>query len=313
MVKSITIVKSTDEKLKNENVDIIFKEIQKDTVGRSGARPVWGMLYYNEGGKLTKSGIALFKGYDYDMPIASYSEKIWSIIGNKVLLETRVPKIDLVDEGNKEIGVISHRVLNNDQEDLIHIRDVLFNKFERDDFKIRQNVFYIEDLLECIKIQINDSINYEKVKTQVIHTLLLDAITNNGDRHGNNWGLVRDKETNTYHLADFDHSSSFVDLANKKPSHTCRGWVSSYIRTTPEVKKMMMGNCGDQIIDYISKNYKEDFNNFSQLFNQNLDDIIEEIKNENMNIDEKRLEKKLRERNQLLKKIRSREVFSYDI
>lgn len=307
MVKSITIVKSTDEKLKNENVDIIFKEIQKDTVGRSGARPVWGMLYYNEDGKLTKSGIALFKEYDYDMPIASYSEKIWSIIGNKVLLETRVPIIDLVDEGNKEIGVISHRVLNNEQEDLIHIRDVLFNKFERDDFKIRQNVFYIEDLLECIKIQINDSINYEKVKTQVIHTLLLDAITNNGDRHGNNWGLVRDKETNTYHLADFDHSSSFVDLVNKKPGHTCRGWVSSYIRTTPEVKKMMMGNCGDQIIDYISKNYKEDFNNFSQLFNQNLDDIIEEIKNENMNIDEKRLEKKLRERNKLLQKIRSRE------
>ena len=31
------------------------------------------------------------------------------------------------------------------------------------------------------------------------------------------------------------------------------------------------------------------------------------MKNENMNIDEKRLEKKLRERNQLLKKIRSRE------
>lgn len=48
------------------------------------------------------------------MPIASYSEKIWSIIGNKVLLETHVPKIDLVDEENEEIGVVSHRVLDND-------------------------------------------------------------------------------------------------------------------------------------------------------------------------------------------------------
>lgn len=316
MIKSIKIIKKNQNNitsiLDNElETDIVFRELQQDTVGRSGSNPTWGYFYNNKHGKLKYIGIGLHKEHDYDYPEAAYSEKIWSIIGKRVLKDTRVPEIDVVEDKKGEPGIISHRLLDNDKEDMIHIRDILFNKFERDDFRVQRDVFFIEDLLECIKLQINNPEEFEKVKKQVLHTLLLDAITNNADRHPNNWALIRDKKTNSYQLADFDHSSCFTDMYNDKSFCTSDGWVSSYITVTrqPNARR---GNCGLKMIEYIFKNYNEETQEFSQNLNDNIEDIILEIKNENLKVDIKKLEKKLRGRNRLLQRMINREELEYE-
>lgn len=319
MPKTIKIIKQgqqhitqlLDTKLET---DMLFREIQKDTIGKSGSSPTWGYVYQNRNrnGKLKYKGIGLYKEYDYDAPHAAYAEKVWSIIGKPILKDSRVPDIDMVEEQKGETGIISYRLLDNDREDLIHIRDILFNKFQRADFKEQKDIFNIEDLIECIEMQIEDRENFINVRRQVLHTLLLDAITNNGDRHGNNWALIRDKETNQYKLADFDHSSSFTDMFTERKFCTLNGWVTSYIATTPGRSKFMMGNCGKEIIEYISKNYRKEFEEFSSIFDQNLDSIIEEIEGEELDIDKRRLTQKLRKRNGLLKEIISREEQEYE-
>lgn len=317
MSKTIKTIKQGEQHINyfsnNElDAEILFREIQKDTIGKSGSSPTWGYVYLNKNGKPKYKGIGLYKEYDYDAPHAAYAEKVWSIIGKGVLKDSRIPDIDIVEATKGEAGVISYRVLDNDKEDLIHIRDILFNKFQRADFKEQKDIFSIEDLIECIGMQIENKENFINVKKQLLHTLLLDAITNNGDRHGNNWALIRDKKTNKYKLADFDHSSAFVDMFNAKEFYTVDGWVGSYITTNPNRKKFMMGACGDEIIEYISKNYRKEFEEFSIIFDQNLDSIIKEIENEELDIDKNRVIRKLKKRNSILKEKINREEQEYE-
>ncbi len=317
MPKTIKVIKQGQQNitqlLDNEiKTDMVFREIQKDTIGKSGSCPTWGYVYQNKNGKLKYKGIGLYKEYDYDAPHAAYAEKVWSIIGKQVLKDSRVPDIDMVEEQKDETGVISYRLLDNDKEDLMHIRDILFNKFERTDFKEQKDIFNIEDLIECIAMQIEDKENFVDVRKQVLHTLLLDSVTNNGDRHGNNWALIRDKETNKYMLANFDHSSAFIDMFSEKKFCTANGWVTSYIATTPDRKRFMMGNCGNEVIEYILKNYREEFEEFSATFDKNIDSIVNEIEAEELNIDKKRLIQKLRQRNGLLKEKIRREEQEYE-
>lgn len=306
MSKTITIIEIDREHVTDilDNpikTEMLFREIQRDTIGKSSSNPTWGYTYYYNNGKLKYKGIGLYKEYDYDAPNAAYSEKVWSIIGKNILDNVRVPNIDIVEEHYKEPGIISYRLLDNDKEDLIHIKDILFNKFERTELKEKRNIIYIEDVLECIKLQINDDENYNKIKRNIIQTLLLDAITNNADRHSNNWALIRNKITSEYELADFDHSSSFVDMFEDRRHFTANGWVSSYTSVNPTNDKTKMGSCGDEMIKYISKNYREDFEDFFAKFNDKLPNILQEIRNENLDIDMQRLEQRLNDKKRFLK------------
>ena len=102
MEKSLLVIKLEQEhasELFKEGLktDMIFREIQRDTKGKSGSRPTWGYVYKNENGKMKFKGIALHKEYDYDYPLAAYGEKAWSIFGKEVLEKSvRVPNIERV-------------------------------------------------------------------------------------------------------------------------------------------------------------------------------------------------------------------------
>ena len=306
--KTIKIVKKEKNNLATvlqnlKETDVVFKEIQKDTIGSSSSNPTWGYVYDNEDGNLTYKGIGLYKEYDYDFPNAACSEKIWSILGKNILRNVRIPEIDVVQENPREQGIISYRVLDNDAEDLIHITDVLFNKFERDDLKKQRDIFHLKDILECIQIQVQDHQNYKQIEKAVIQTILLDSITNNRDRHANNWALIRNKKTNHYDLAVYDHSIAFIDMLEERAHLTVNGWVSSYIITDEGPKKREIGEKGDNLVKYIFDNYKEYFDEFYTKFDENLDNAIEEISNSGLKMNMTRLRKRLYEKRSFLRKL----------
>ena len=303
MGKTIKIIKRGEEIDNTINANIVFKEIQRDTIGKSSANPTWGEVYEDEDGKKIYKGIGLYKEYDYDIPQAACSEKVWSILGKNILTDIRVPNIDVVEEQKGDYGAISYRLLDNDTEDLIHIRDILFHKFEREDLKKKRDMFQIGDILECINKQVNNPENYKKIEKNVIQTLLLDSITNNGDRHSNNWALIRNKKTNKYELAVYDHASSFVDMFKEKKHFTVRGWVGSYIVTDERQRRCGIGASGEELIRYISANYREHFEDFCIQFDANLDKSIDEISKLGLPIDIVRLKNKLNERRRFLKSL----------
>ena len=71
MGKSLTIIKQNQEHVTDMfkdgiKTDLVCREIQRDTIGRSGASPTWVYVYRNVNGKMKFRGIALHKEYDYD-------------------------------------------------------------------------------------------------------------------------------------------------------------------------------------------------------------------------------------------------------
>lgn len=317
MKKSIKIIKESERNLTScldelKNKEMIFRKLRKDTVGQSSSNPTWGYAYNVKKGKMKFKAEGLYKEHDYDAPQASYSEKIASIMGAKLLAEVRVPEIDVVEETKNQPGIISYKLMDNDKEDMFHIRDLMFYKYERDELSKKKNIFSIEDILECIRIQVKDDENYKTIEKGVIKTLLLDSIINNGDRHNNNWALVRNKDTNKYDLAIFDHSSCFTDMIQEQRHFTYEGWVGSYIKVKEDNNAVRRSSLGKEIIQYIAQNYTQYFNEFVDDFDKKLPEIIEEIKQEELPINMARLEMKLHGRKSFLNKVKDKEELEYE-
>lgn len=316
MKKTISIIKQNQENIsevfKNGvQTDILFKELQRDTVGRSGSCPTWGYVYLNNGSGLKFNGIALHKEYDYDYPTAAYGEKIYSIFGKALIGDTvRVPNIDIVEEKKGYPEIISYRLLNNDGEDMIHIKDTLFNKFERDEIRAKKDVFTIDEILECVKLQINNEENYKRIEKDIIKVLLLDAVTNNGDRHALNWALVRDEQTSEYTLAVFDHASAFWNMLKYRGINES-DWSASYTTFGYNKGRHDIGSAGQYIVECISKEYPEYFEEFGDKFEEKLPEILEKVKREEMDIDFKILSDKMRFKKHFFRKLRHKGEIEY--
>ena len=316
--KTISIIKQNQENLtevfKNgSETDIVFRELQRDTIGRSGSSPTWGYVYLNNNGKLKFNGIALHKEFDYDFPMAAYGEKVWSIFGKELLDDSvRVPSIDIVEEKSGYPEIISYRLMDNNKEDMIHIKDIFFNKFEREEIKAKKDVFTIDEILECIKMQIKDEENYKKIEKDMIQVILLDAVTNNGDRHALNWALVRNEKTNEYTLAVFDHASAFVDMFENRSYILGNGWSATYITVGNDRGRHNIGSDGKVVVEYISKEYPEYFEDFYDKLDAKLPNILELIKQENMKIDFNRLTSRMSEKKHFLRKLKDRGEMEYD-
>lgn len=318
MRKTITIIKQDQKDVadifKNGiKTEMLFRELQRDTIGKSGSNPTWGYVYSKNNGKLKYEGVALHKEYDYDFPFAAYAEKVWSILGKELLEKgIRVPNIDIVEPSPGYEEIISYRLMDNGKEDMIHLKDTLFNKFEREEIKAKRDIYTLDELLECIKLQIQDEQNYANIEKDIINVLLLDAVTNNGDRHAFNWGLVRDKDTNEYSLAVFDHSSAFVNMFEDREFFVRNGWNTTYITVGNDRGRNKIGSSGETVVRYISTQYPEYFKEFADKLDKKLPEIIEIIKNEKMKIDFNRLSKKLGEKRQFLIKLRDREELEHE-
>lgn len=318
MRKSITIIKqnqkhTVDIFVNGIKTEMLFRELQRDTIGKSGSSPTWGYVYSNHNGKLKYEGVALHKEYDYDIPFAAYAEKTWSIMGKKLLGESvRVPDIDVVEPSSGDEEIISYRLLDNDKEDMIHLKDTLFNKFERDEIRSKKDIYTLDELLECVRLQIQNEEDYAKIEKDMIDVLLLDAVTNNGDRHGFNWGLVRDKDTNQYSLAVFDHSSAFVSMFEEREFCVTRGWNTTYITVGNDKGRTYIGSLAENVVRYISEAYPEYFKEFTDRLEKELPGILEEIKEEGMKIDFNRLSRKLEEKKRFFVKLRDRGELEYE-
>lgn len=260
----------------------VFYSLFRDPIGNSGGNPTWGDLYYK--GKdnsrvhfLTK---CIYKCLDYDEMDGPYAEKLWSMLGKRVLTNgTRIPEITLIkDSKYNDLGIASHIILDNNKEDMQDIRTLLFFKYDRQDMVKMKSVYPIEHVLEAIKMQIGDEANYKEVEKQVLQAILLDAMTNNADRHAKNWSLIRDKRTNRYTLGLFDHSSSFLDMISERPMATGKGyWSSTYLKIKPETNTYGLGESGDKIAKYVVDNYPEIAKEFCDNFANALPEFFAEL------------------------------------
>ena len=282
---------------------IFFIKLDEIPLGKVDGDPTWGDVYRYNNSKISYCGNCIYKKMDYDYPNAAYAEKLWSLLGKRVLKQCRVPEITLVkDSKYKELGMLSHIILDNDKEDLIDMSTLMFYKYERQELNKFKLIVGLNDLLECIKIQVNDEENYKDIEKQVIQTLLLDCITNNADRHTNNWCLVRDKNTNKYVVGLFDHSSSFIDMMTEGVKGvSTNGWTSSSIRVSEYSARLGVGDRGDILLKHLIKIYPETSNEFFNTLNNELESFYKDTQEMNGKIDRKRIERNINQKMSYIK------------
>lgn len=271
---------------------LVFYKTVKDTIGRGGSSSVWGNVYlYNNGIISEDSKVALYKEPDVDRESSSYAEKLWSILGKTMLDKCRVPDIDLVKEQqsfSNEPDALSYRLFDDKSEELMNLSSVVDKSFSKEEQENFHGYIYIEHLLQAVKNEIYDNENYKKVEQSMIETLLLDSISNNPDRHLENWGLVKDKKTGKYTLALFDNALSFSRIKSQN-ANTQNSWISSYIMTKPPEEwrnKFLIGDDGETIVNYISQKYPEYFKEFVQKLANRSNMFFQEIDKLDIKTDE---------------------------
>ena len=246
------------------------RKFAQDTIGTTfGASWVY---VFNE---VHSKAIALYKPIDYDEPLGAYAELLYSHIANLCLsnLKIRIPKIDLVTDG-ENVGILSYSVLDNITEDLIHMNSLMFYKYNINE----QKKFFtlgLQDILECVNHEVYEEKNFAELKKSIIFSMLLDAFVNNVDRHGKNWGLVRNKATNYYELAIFDNVKSFINLFINRPGYKSKDlWSIIFNGTTSSFNVEV----GDKLCAYIKETYPQYFEEFLQIFRSILNIFLSDIR-----------------------------------
>ena len=93
---------------------------------------------------------------------------------------------------------------------------------------------------------------------------------------------------------------------------TRHGWSTTYLTVGNDRGKHNIGSGGKELVEYISKEYPEYFDEFCDKFDSKLPVILEQIKQEEMKIDFNRLTNKLAEKRRFLMKLRNRGERGYD-
>ncbi|MBQ7668541.1 MAG: hypothetical protein IJS47_04380 [Clostridia bacterium] len=244
-----------------------------DTVGTTDGS-VWVRVY----GDRRNGEVALFKPEDPEEIDGAQAELISSHF-EKMMLEgvhVRVPEINIVKApcitgiGN---GILSYRLNDSVREDFIHIGSLLRYKFTGAQIS-KLYTLGIQDILDCIRMEVNDATNFKEIEEAVVKVILTDAFSNNADRHGKNWALVRDKDTNHSELAIFDNVKSFINMMTDRVGYKHDDlWSIGYLG----VDSKELPEIGERIVKGIEKMYPEYFNQFMTRFNNIRDIFCEDI------------------------------------
>lgn len=128
--------------------------------------------------------------------------------------------------------------------------------------------------LERINQQLKEQkLNYAHLEKGIIHTALLDAITNNLDRHLSNWAIVREKETGECSLAVFDNTLSFINMSSSKPLAINGKWAESSIHINPTKKHTSQ----KEVCEYIARNYPQHLSDFIDIMKDKLPEYAKAI------------------------------------
>ena len=268
-IYDIKFVDEVPDNVEDENV-LLLRKVALDTVGTTSGS-VWVKAY----GKNRNGQTALYKPLDYDEPLGAQAELISSHFYKLCFagISVRIPEINLV--GSKhDLGLLSYRVHDKTSEDFIHIDYLMHYKYT--DKEISK--FYtlgIKDALECIKAEVPDDDNYKEIEKAVVMVACGDAFTNNADRHGKNWALVRNKDTNYYELAIFDNVKSFINILFNRTGYANDAlWSIGYLGLNSSHNI----STGKNIVNAIKKEYPEYVDEFIERFNSVRKQFCEDIK-----------------------------------
>lgn len=133
------------------------------------------------------------------------------------------------------------------------------------------------DILKNVKtIFVEKQQKYRQLEKSIIHTTVIDLMTNNIDRHLTNWSLIRNKKTDEYILGLFDHATNFYNMSLANDSlampqdYLKQYWATSSVLTDAPLDLKLRSSKGIDLFKYLMEHHREDTLEMLQILHDKL-------------------------------------------
>jgi len=207
----INIVDFTNCKLSNRNLQYAGRAEEKR-----------GIIYNNELWflKFPKNtrGMDNIKGLSYvTSPLSEYyGSKIYEILG----YEVHKTILGIFNDGkNDKVVCACKDFINDDKNELLIPYTALRNDTNKEIMEKRDSSFDTPSNIEEILFQLNNNSILKNIPDAIKRfwdVVVIDLLINNNDRNEDNWGVIKDKNNETYRLSPiYDNGNSFYSKTDE--------------------------------------------------------------------------------------------------
>ena len=168
----------------------------------------------------------------------------FSNLSNDKQLELRNKLLSLIEEvTNKKIEYSNNKINYPEIEEIYEYFDNISESYNPDFIEMKNgiikanNLYDIWNVLE-IYAQINNlDYNIEDIMNNLINMFIFDIITSQGDRHADNWSIIKNNKDNSIRLCPLYDNSGICDLNREKGMKSILEYIQSLNNPTLHEKK----------------------------------------------------------------------------
>lgn len=168
----------------------------------------------------------------------------FSNLSNDKQLELRNKLLSLIEEvTNKKIEYSNNKINYPEIEEIYEYFDNISESYNPDFIEMKNgiikanNLYDIWNVLEIYAKINNLDYNIEEIMNDLINMFIFDIITSQGDRHADNWSIIKNNKDNSIRLCPLYDNSGICDLNREKGMKSILEYIQSLNNPTLHEKK----------------------------------------------------------------------------
>lgn len=168
----------------------------------------------------------------------------FSNLSNDKQLELRNKLLSLIEEvTNKKIEYSNNKINYPEIEEIYEYFDNISESYNPDFIEMKNgiikanNLYDIWNVLEIYAKTNNLDYNIEEIMNNLINMFIFDIITSQGDRHADNWSIIKNNKDNSIRLCPLYDNSGICDLNREKGMKSILEYIQSLNNPTLHEKK----------------------------------------------------------------------------
>ncbi len=168
----------------------------------------------------------------------------FSNLSNDKQLELRNKLLSLIEEvTNKKIEYSNNKINYPEIEEIYEYFDNISESYNPDFIEMKNgiikanNLYDIWNVLEIYAKINNLDYNIEEIMNNLINMFIFDIITSQGDRHADNWSIIKNNKDNSIRLCPLYDNSGICDLNREKGMKSILEYIQSLNNPTLHEKK----------------------------------------------------------------------------
>lgn len=217
---------------------------------------------------------------EYFLPILNVIEKYQELIkqynANNIYEFSNLPndkQIELRDKlillakeiSNKKIDYSNNHINYPEIEEIYEYLDNISESYNSELIEMKNgiikanNLYDIWNVLEIYAKINNLDFNAEETMNNLINMFIFDIITSQGDRHADNWSIIKNNKDNSIRLCPLYDNSGICDLNREKGMNSILEYIQSLNNPTlHEKKKQKIEKLLEKTIDHNNSGLKVD-------------------------------------------------------